>query len=242
VRVLEPDAVQVEVRWDDGADAGAAAAHPRRGPVRGPRAVPPAAAAVPAARIRYRDGHELSKHDPYYFAPQLSDFDLYLFGEGNHYSIYYKLGAHPAVLDGLAGTRFAVWAPNAERVSVVGPFNLWDGRKHALQTRGASGIWELFIPDVGPGTAYKFEIRTRTAARCSRPTRTASRCSCGPATARWSPRSRVTSGRTRRGCSRARQAIRWCGRSTSTSPPGLVAARLRPHAAVPQLARDSPTS
>ena len=106
-------------------------------------------------------GVELDKHDAYYFAPQLSDFDLYLFGEGNHYTIYYKLGAHPAELDGLSGTRFAVWAPNAERVSVVGPFNLWDGRKHALQTRGGSGIWELFVPGVGPGTLYKYEIRTR---------------------------------------------------------------------------------
>ena len=100
-----------------------------------------------------RNGAEVEKHDAYYFAPQLTDFDFYLFGEGNHYSIYYKLGAHPGELDGLPGTRFAVWAPNAERVSVVGPFNFWDGRKHAMQVRGGSGIWELFIPDVGPGRA-----------------------------------------------------------------------------------------
>jgi len=64
--------------------------------------------------VRYLSGVEVDKHDAYYFAPQLTDFDFYLFGEGNHYSIYYKLGAHPAELDGLAGTRFAVWAPNAE--------------------------------------------------------------------------------------------------------------------------------
>jgi 1,4-alpha-glucan branching enzyme len=161
VRVLEPDAERVEVCWDDGAAPAvlqrihAAGLFEGRVPFRRP--LHPY-----RLSIRYRDGTETSKRDAYYFAPQLSDFDLYLFGEGNHYSIHYKLGAHPTVLDGLTGTRFAVWAPNAERVSVVGPFNLWDGRKHALQTRGASGIWELFIPDVGPGTAYKFEIRTRS--------------------------------------------------------------------------------
>ena len=109
----------------------------------------------------YRNGVETTKHDAYYFAPQLSDYDLYLFGEGNHYSLYHKLGAHPTTVDGLKGTRFAVWAPNAARVSVVGSFNFWDGRKHAMQARGGSGLWELFVPDVGPGAAYKYEIRTK---------------------------------------------------------------------------------
>src|SRR4030095_3549805 len=85
---------------------------------------------------------------------------LHMFGEGNHHHIYYKLGAHPQEVDGVTGTRFAVWAPNAQRVSVVGSVNLWDGRKHAMQPRGTSGIWELFIPGVGPGAAYKYEIRT----------------------------------------------------------------------------------
>jgi 1,4-alpha-glucan branching enzyme len=161
VRVLEPDAEAVEALWEDGEgvrseltrihDAGLFEGRvPYRRPLTPYR-----------LRVRYRNGAEVTKHDAYFFAPQLSDFDLYLFGEGNHCSIYYKLGAHPCELDGLAGTRFAVWAPNAERVSVVGPFNLWDGRKHAMQTRGASGIWELFIPGIGPGTAYKYEIRTR---------------------------------------------------------------------------------
>jgi 1,4-alpha-glucan branching enzyme len=87
----------------------------------------------------------------------ISDFDLYLFGEGNHQRIYEKLGAH--VHGG--GTRFAVWAPNAEAVSVVGRFNQWDGRTHVMHNRGASGVWELDIPKVGPGTSYKYEIRTR---------------------------------------------------------------------------------
>jgi 1,4-alpha-glucan branching enzyme len=160
VRVLEPDAERVEVLWvgGDGAPSELRRIHEAglfegRVPYRRPLS-------PYRLRVRYRNGTELAKHDAYYFAPQLSDFDLYLFGEGNHYSIYYKLGAHPSALDGLEGTRFAVWAPNAERVSIVGPFNLWDGRKHAMQMRGASGIWELFIPGVAPGTAYKYEIRT----------------------------------------------------------------------------------
>jgi len=161
VRVLEPDAESVEVHWDDDSARPATLErlHPAglfEGRVAFRRPLHPY-----RLRVRYRDGTEATKHDAYFFAPQLSDFDLHLFGEGNHYSIYYKLGAHPTVLDGLAGTRFAVWAPNAERVSVVGPFNFWDGRKHAMQARASSGLWELFIPDVGPGTAYKYEIRTR---------------------------------------------------------------------------------
>jgi len=90
----------------------------------------------------------------------LSDFDLYLFGEGRHERIYDKLGAHPCA-PGDAGTRFAVWAPNAERVSVVGAFNHWDGGAHAMHSRASSGIWELTIPGLGAGTAYKYEIRDR---------------------------------------------------------------------------------
>jgi 1,4-alpha-glucan branching enzyme len=161
VRVLEPDAVEVRVHWEDDPAGGypLQSLHPaglfegrvpHRRPLRPYR-----------LRVRYRNGAEAEKHDAYYFAPQLTDYDFYLFGEGNHYAIHHKLGAHPGEVDGLRGTRFAVWAPNAGRVSVVGPFNLWDGRKHAMQVRGASGIWELFVPDVGPGTLYKYEIRTR---------------------------------------------------------------------------------
>ena len=161
VRVLEPDATHVSALWDDGSAASPLKCIDPRGLFEGRvshrRPLHPY-----RLRIRYRNGVELTKHDPYFFGPQLSDFDLYLFGEGNHHTIYQKLGAHPATLDGLDGTRFAVWAPNAERVSVVGPFNLWDGRKHAMQARGGSGIWELFVPDVGAGTAYKYEIRTRS--------------------------------------------------------------------------------
>ncbi len=89
----------------------------------------------------------------------ISDFDLYLFGEGTNQRIYEKLGAHP-VHDG-DGTRFAVWAPNAERVSVVGPFNQWNGDVHVMRSRGSSGVWELLVPGIGAGTEYKYEIRTR---------------------------------------------------------------------------------
>ena len=92
--------------------------------------------------------------------PHISDFDLYLFGEGTHQRIYEKLGAHPVVQDG-GGTRFAVWAPNAERVSVVGPFNQWNGDVHVMHGRGSSGVWELFVPGIGAGAEYKYEIRTR---------------------------------------------------------------------------------
>jgi 1,4-alpha-glucan branching enzyme len=91
-----------------------------------------------------------------------SDFDLYLFGEGRHERIYDKLGAHPYAGDGAAGTRFAVWAPNAERVSVVGAFNHWNGDAHVMHPRASSGIWELAIPAVGAGTTYKYEIRDRS--------------------------------------------------------------------------------
>jgi 1,4-alpha-glucan branching enzyme len=87
----------------------------------------------------------------------ITDFDLHLFGEGNHERIYEKLGAHPESW----GARFAVWAPNADRVSVVGPFNHWDGRAHIMQPRGASGIWELGVPGIGAGAAYKYEIKSR---------------------------------------------------------------------------------
>jgi 1,4-alpha-glucan branching enzyme len=88
----------------------------------------------------------------------LTDFDLHLFGEGNHHHIHRKLGAHSAVRDGVQGTRFAVWAPNARRVGVVGDCNHWDGRNCVMHRRGSSGVWEAFVPGVGPGALYKFEM------------------------------------------------------------------------------------
>ena len=88
----------------------------------------------------------------------LTDLDLHLFGEGNHHHIHRKLGAHPLTRDGVPGTRFAVWAPNAKRASVVGDFNYWDGRQHVMQPRGSSGVWETFVAGVGPGSLYKYEL------------------------------------------------------------------------------------
>jgi 1,4-alpha-glucan branching enzyme len=100
-------------------------------------------------------------YDPYSFSPQLKDFDLHLFSEGRHRHIYRILGAHHKTIDGIAGILFATWAPNATRVSVIGDFNQWDGRRHPMRSRGGSGVWELFIPGLENSTLYKFEIRNR---------------------------------------------------------------------------------
>jgi 1,4-alpha-glucan branching enzyme len=97
--------------------------------------------------------------DPYSFLPTLGEADLYLFNKGDERRIYEKLGAQLRVIDGVPGASFAVWAPNAQRVSVVGDFNRWDGRCHAMRLLAASGVWEIFIPGVGEGAHYKFEIR-----------------------------------------------------------------------------------
>jgi len=99
--------------------------------------------------------------DPYSFAPSLDAADLALFGSGGHVEAWKMLGAHPARLDGIDGVRFAVWAPNAERVSLVGPFCNWDGRRLPLRSLGGSGVWELFVPGLAVGELYKFEVRSR---------------------------------------------------------------------------------
>ncbi|WP_299363117.1 1,4-alpha-glucan branching protein GlgB [uncultured Paracoccus sp.] len=113
-----------------------------------------------AYRLRCRNavGHEWEMIDPYSFGPVLGEMDEYLLGEGRHEELYRRLGAHPATHEGEMGTAFAVWAPNARRVSVVGNFNAWDGRRHAMRRRGASGVWEIFLPGIGPGEIYKYEI------------------------------------------------------------------------------------
>ena len=91
--------------------------------------------------------------------PMLTDHDIYLFKEGSHFKLYEKLGAHPMVLDGVAGARFGVWAPNARSVSVIGDFNGWDRRAHPLTSRwDSSGVWEGFVPGVAKGGLYKFYI------------------------------------------------------------------------------------
>ncbi len=115
-------------------------------------------------RVTDRWGNVSERHDPYAFSPFLSDFDLHLFAEGRQYRAYDRLGAHLRTVEGVAGVHFAVWAPNARRVSVVGDFNSWDGRRHAMRSRGATGLWELFIPELPEGTLYKYEIRPQDAA------------------------------------------------------------------------------
>ncbi|WP_271894321.1 1,4-alpha-glucan branching protein GlgB [Candidatus Phyllobacterium onerii] len=96
--------------------------------------------------------------DPYRFAPLLGELDDYLLGEGRHLELYRRLGAHPLTLENVVGTAFSVWAPNARRVSVVGEFNAWDGRRHPMRKRPGSGVWEIFIPGLFAGSLYKFEV------------------------------------------------------------------------------------
>ncbi|MCE9526910.1 MAG: 1,4-alpha-glucan branching protein GlgB [Planctomycetales bacterium] len=100
-------------------------------------------------------------HDPYYFEPLLTDFDLHLFGEGNMLRAYDKFGAHLREIDGVVGVNFAVWAPNAQAVSVIGDFNKWDARRHPLRRHSSGGVWELFIPELKAGEKYKFRIKTK---------------------------------------------------------------------------------
>ncbi|MEW8013227.1 MAG: 1,4-alpha-glucan branching protein GlgB [Candidatus Sedimenticola endophacoides] len=106
-------------------------------------------------------GHAATHYDPYCFPPQIDDFDLQLFGQGTHWHAYRFLGAHPRRIGGIDGVLFAVWAPNAQRVSVIGDFNHWDGRAHPMRSRGGSGVWELFIPAVTAGSMYRFELRAQ---------------------------------------------------------------------------------
>ncbi|MFY9573230.1 MAG: 1,4-alpha-glucan branching protein GlgB, partial [Blastocatellia bacterium] len=108
---------------------------------------------------RFGDIREL--HDPYSFPALLSDYDLHLMAEGTHYRNYEKLGSHVRVVDGVRGVHFAVWAPNARRVSVIGEFNQWDGRCHPMRLHPGAGIWEIFIPGLREETLYKFEIKWR---------------------------------------------------------------------------------
>jgi len=109
-------------------------------------------------RVHYGGGASDEMEDPYRFPSMLGELDLYLLGEGSHLDIYETMGAHVVELLGVRGTRFAVWAPNASRVSVVGNFNGWDGRRHVMRLHPGNGIWEIFVPGVGSGTYYKFEL------------------------------------------------------------------------------------
>lgn len=106
-------------------------------------------------------GSEIIVADPYGFGPVLSELDVYLHAEGTYERSFEKMGAHPCVMDGVKGTSFAVWAPNTQRVSVVGDFNDWDGRRHPMRLHPGAGLWDIFLPGVGRGALYKYEIRTR---------------------------------------------------------------------------------
>jgi 1,4-alpha-glucan branching enzyme len=112
-------------------------------------------------RLRWREKHDNSWHEavsPYSFDPQLPDWDLHLFNEGRHRHAWHLLGARMKEIDGIRGCLFSVWAPHVQRVSVIGDFNGWNGLRHPMRNRGHSGVWELFIPGLHPGDAYKFEL------------------------------------------------------------------------------------
>ncbi|MFL9824506.1 1,4-alpha-glucan branching protein GlgB [Rhodoplanes sp. SY1] len=153
VRVYLPGARQVRVRYPDGQEAELKRLHDA-GLFSG---------LVPSNGRDYRllatwgKGEAITLDDPYRFGPVFSDLDLYLMGEGTHLQIYDRLGAHTMMHEGVQGVAFGVFAPNARRVSVVGDFNFWDGRRHAMRVRG-NGFWEIFIPDAKSGDKYKYEI------------------------------------------------------------------------------------
>ncbi len=107
----------------------------------------------------YAQGPDYIADDPYRHSPTIGELDLHLIGEGRHEELWRALGAHEREHDGSMGTAFTVWAPNARAVRVVGDFNGWDGQGHAMRSMGGTGVWELFIPGIGQGTSYKFELR-----------------------------------------------------------------------------------
>jgi 1,4-alpha-glucan branching enzyme len=115
-------------------------------------------------RLHFAGDRILEVDDPYRYGRVLTEYDLYLLGEGTHYRAYEKLGAHRITIGTTAGVHFAVWAPNADRVSVIGDFNAWDGRVHPMRRLAPGGFWEIFIPDLRDGEKYKFEIRARSGA------------------------------------------------------------------------------
>jgi 1,4-alpha-glucan branching enzyme len=170
IRVFRPGTVEAGVIWNDTGEQHAAKQIHPAGLFEAALPADPAhrredEAIAPTSyrlRIRFPGAAVVESFDPYAFPPLLTEYDLYLSGEGTHYQKYEKLGAHVRELDGVRGVHFGVWAPNARRVSVVGDFNAWDGRVHPMRARGASGIWELFIPGLDEGALYKFEILPRT--------------------------------------------------------------------------------
>ena len=178
VRAFVPGAESVEAIARDG-ERSRTLARPAsrrllRGAARDPRPLPaarPGAATTPGRSTTRTPTARCS-------APWTTGSSL----EGTHARLFDRLGAHAIEHEGTAGVHFAVWAPNARRVSVVGDFNAWDGRRHVMRRRVDIGVWEIFVPGLGNGTLYKYEIRRRRAASCcrSRPIPWASARSCGP--------------------------------------------------------------
>jgi 1,4-alpha-glucan branching enzyme len=154
VRVLRPDAEAVTVLADDGRTFSMTPLGRGLFSLRLPGTAP----FTYRLRVDY-PGRSFTLRDPYSFWPTLGELDLYLLGEGRHRRPWERLGAHPMQHGGVEGTAFAVWAPTAASVSVVGDFDGWDGRLHPMRRMGSSGVWELFLPEVGEGARYKFEVR-----------------------------------------------------------------------------------
>ena len=158
IRTWRPDAVAVECVLEDGTRHRLP--ERRLGLFEG--RIPPATLPLRyLLEVTYPGGRRFTVRDPYAFLPTLGDMDLHLLGEGRHARAWEKLGAHARHVNGVAGVSFAVWAPEADSVSVVGDFNSWDGRLHPMRAMGASGIWELFVPEVSEGVRYKYELHPR---------------------------------------------------------------------------------
>ena len=159
VRVFQPEATSVAVIFADGRRLELTKVHAAGVFESSSQSLLPSAPRDYTVEAVFNTGINAVWSDPYAFAPTLGEMDLYLLGTGEHLESYRVLGAHPLTLQGIEGTSFAVWAPNAQRVSVVGDFNFWDGRHHMMRRLGGSGVWEIFIPGVDEGDHYKFEIR-----------------------------------------------------------------------------------
>ena len=156
IRVYRPDAQNVTVIPDFG---GEIPARPRAGGIFEARLNGRDQVFGYLVRVEYRGGASFTFRDPYSFTPTFGELDSHLVAEGRHERIWERLGAHPRHHQGVAGTSFAVWAPSARSVSVVGDFNSWDGRLHQMRSIGSTGVWELFVPEVAEGARYKYEVR-----------------------------------------------------------------------------------
>ncbi len=158
VRCFLPAATQVDVLGVTGTSLGSLTQFEETGFYQG--VVSLALGAPYKLRVVWQTGLSDTLDDPYRFGLVLGEMDVWLLGEGTHLRPFEVLGAQPVTMQGVEGTRFAVWAPNASRVSVVGDFNLWDGRRHPMRLRRECGVWELFLPGVASGARYKYEIRS----------------------------------------------------------------------------------